>query len=549
MAIGSVFRNPEKAQPVYSNGLFYAATSNKTSEYKFRYVWDVYVNGVKVYRGKTTPNPNGIGVFDVSNIVETYLETNVEVEGYFSGTYDIQITPYFSKQSTTYNNPQVVGIYVLVGEEYSTTPTGVATIYNGYTDTPGEPSFSSDVSRVYNGTMVNNFLYRNEDFNFTPYIMRDNTDLFLTNSPRVMKVRDDDYYTLSFANYNWYTSDEYKSLPRAVKFDWYDSLGSSITSTTIYNDVRTGGGPWSACTDTEAMMVLAGVDPVDWNILNVGVGPKNVATIMPSGTSYYQVTMMGGEFERPVPPGSDNCGEPICGSGYSPGTMRRCDDYEEFCACILDGLPLGTTVAVDGYCYEVLSIGQPGDQASSWVVNGLSSYTDCADCLSGESPTCPTYSAVSETFSFDIDNECLRFNQLQLMWVNRYGTYDYYRFKAGKSEGIKIDRQEYKQYNINWGQASLLNPPTHLNSSRGTSVYNVEMVETHVINTGFINFPDFQYLEGLYTSPSVYIIESDGTLNPIVITSTDFIRKNRGNKNIVNLELTYEYSNNLKLNR
>lgn len=548
MAIGSVLVNPEKAQPVYTNGLFYAATSNKTSEYKFRYVWDVYLNGVKIYRGKTTPNPNGLGVFDVSNVVQNYLETTIKVEGYFpSSTYEIQITPFFSKQNNDYNYPQVKSLYVLIGEEYSTSPTAPPVIYNGYTDTPGEPAFSSDVSRVYNGTMVNNFLYRSEDFDFTPYIMRDNTNLFLTNSPRVMKVRTDDWYTLSFANYNWYTSDTYKSLPRAVKFDWYDSLGSLISTTTVDNIYSNGGGPWSACTDTEAVMVLAGVDAVDWNILNVGVGPQNTVSIRPSATTYYQVTMMGGDVVRPEPP-SQNCGEISPAPPYEAATIRRCDDYQEFCASVEGDVAIGTTYLIEGYCYELISIGGLDDQPSSLFLTGTS-FNTCEECLTAATPTCPTLSAVSETFSFDIDDECLKFNQRQLVWVNRYGTFDYYRFKAGKSEGIKIDRQEYKKYNINWGNASSTNLPQHLTSSRGSDVFNVNITETHVINTGFINFPDFQFLEGLYTSPDVYIVDENNTLTPIVITSTDFIRKNRGNTNIVNLELSYQYANNLKLNR
>ena len=55
------------------------------------------------------------------------------------------------------------------------------------------------------------------------------------------------------------------------------------------------------------------------------------------------------------------------------------------------------------------------------------------------------------------------------------------------------------------------------------------------------------WLEECYTSPEVYLIETDGSLFPINITSTEYIRKNKGNKEIVNLELTYTYSNNIKL--
>jgi phosphopantetheine adenylyltransferase len=73
------------------------------------------------------------------------------------------------------------------------------------------------------------------------------------------------------------------------------------------------------------------------------------------------------------------------------------------------------------------------------------------------------------------------------------------------------------------------------------------MVETHVINSGFLNQPDFMYLEELYTSNEVYEIRQDGGLAPINIVNTEFVKKNKGNRDITNIELTYIYSNNLSL--
>lgn len=549
MAIGSVFVNPPKMQPVYTNGLFYSATSNKTAEYKFRFVWDVYLNGEKVSRLKTTPNPNGIGVVDVSNVVSTYLETNVKVDSSFVSPVDIHNTFYFSKQNTDYNKPQVLDLYVLVGEEYATSANTATNIYNGYTDAVGEPSFSSDVSRTYNGTMVNNILYRNEDFNFFPYILQDTDNLFLTTAPRITDVSPNDYYTLSFANYNWYAGDQYLSYARAVQFDWYDSLGQHISTTTIPNVVDNGGGPYTSCTETEYSYLTRGITASTWNILNVGVGPKNTEAFRPTGTTYYTAKMVGTTSPSLTPPGQDNCGECAPPSGYSAATLRRCSDNQEFCANVDNATPLNAILNWSGYCFEVISIAGGSDLANcSWNLGPYSLYTGCTECMENETPACVPMSAVSETFSFNIDETCLRFDQKQFVWVNRYGTFDYYRFKAGKSEGVKIERQSYQHYNVNWGEASLTNPPKHLTSSRGTDVYNVSIKETHVVNSGFINYPDFYFLEGIYTSPNVYIIETDGTLNPVVITSTDYIRKIRGNTNLVNLELTYEYANNLKIN-
>jgi hypothetical protein len=159
---------------------------------------------------------------------------------------------------------------------------------------------------------------------------------------------------------------------------------------------------------------------------------------------------------------------------------------------------------------------------------------------------CSGYTPVSEVFTFNIEPICSRQGpdtQRQLMFKNRYGHYDYYTFTAGKSEGIAIERQTYKTWNVDWGSSD----PSMAQYSRGTTDWQVSMVETHVINSGFLNQPDFMYLEELYTSNEVYEIRQDGGLAPINIVNTEFVKKNKGNRDITNIELTYIYSNNLSL--
>jgi hypothetical protein len=73
------------------------------------------------------------------------------------------------------------------------------------------------------------------------------------------------------------------------------------------------------------------------------------------------------------------------------------------------------------------------------------------------------------------------------------------------------------------------------------------MSETHVINSGFLNQPDFQYLQELYTSNQVYEIREDGGLRPINVVNTEFTIKNKGNRTITNIELTYVYSSDITL--
>ena len=158
---------------------------------------------------------------------------------------------------------------------------------------------------------------------------------------------------------------------------------------------------------------------------------------------------------------------------------------------------------------------------------------------------CSGYTPCSEIFSYNITCGASRTSNqhLQLMWLNRYGHYDYYRFLFARYEGMNITRQTYKSWNIDWGS----DDPVKTQYSRGLTDSEVQMVQTVVVNTGFVNQPTFQWLEELYTSNQVYEIQPNGGLYPVNILNTEFERKIQGNRTIYNLELQYVMSNNISL--
>ena len=161
------------------------------------------------------------------------------------------------------------------------------------------------------------------------------------------------------------------------------------------------------------------------------------------------------------------------------------------------------------------------------------------------SGNCVSYAPVSEIFTFNINDNCSRsLNQKkQLMFLNRYGHYDYYTFIFNRYAGLSIDRQTFKSYNINWAAQD----PTKEQYSRGLNDSNVAMVETIIVNSGFVNQPTFEWLEELYTSNLVYEIQPDGGLWAVNILNNAFEKKIQGNRTIYNLELQYVHSNNIKL--
>lgn len=158
---------------------------------------------------------------------------------------------------------------------------------------------------------------------------------------------------------------------------------------------------------------------------------------------------------------------------------------------------------------------------------------------------CSAYTPCSEVFTFNVQCKPTRSSNqhLQLMWLNRYGHYDYFTFMANRFEGLNIERTQYKSWNLDWGSSD----PNKVQYSRGIADAQVQMTETVVVNSGFVNQPTFQWLEELYTSNLVYEIQTDGGLYPIVILNTEFESKIQGNRTITNIELTYTYSNNIQL--
>ena len=68
----SIIHEPPQFQPVLTDGIFYTFSANTTGVYKFRYTYDVYVNGTLEFSAKATPNPFGVGLADISRVLKTY---------------------------------------------------------------------------------------------------------------------------------------------------------------------------------------------------------------------------------------------------------------------------------------------------------------------------------------------------------------------------------------------------------------------------------------------------------------------------------------------
>jgi len=291
-------KTPSDFQPILSDDLFFISSANTTDTYKFRYVYTLYIEDTPVFSGKCTPNPYGLGVIDLQQVLETYTYNNPI--SYWN------TTPIYTHQTFPFSRPssdEVINYQIKCGYEYADSALGVITGFTGVGDAIGEPAYPSSVYKTFRSTMGVNGRATQQSFNIEPFIMSGTptgvnpttTGLFLTNSPRYRRIDPSEYYTLAFTNY-YLTENTGNTLsePYYVQYNFYDIQGDLITGYTYDNITTNGGGPRTDCNQVYQQLYL--LDPAsattEYNTLYVGAGPANIANF-PSNAVQYTVQLFG----------------------------------------------------------------------------------------------------------------------------------------------------------------------------------------------------------------------------------------------------------------
>jgi len=293
----SVFFNqtPAEFQPVLSDGIYFTLSSdtyNPLSTFKFKYNYELYVEDLLVFEGKCSPNPYGLGILDLQQILETY--TDSLPLSYWN------TTPIYTHQTFPFSRPannETINYYVKVGYEFADSELGSITGYTGFGNSVGNPAVESLVYKVFRSTMGVNPKATEQSFNIGQFVLSGTpagvnpttSNLFLTNSPRTQDVVEDDYLTLAFTNYYlWSGATSGLSEGYYVKYTFIDDQGSVITATTYDNIVSNGGGPRDNCNLVyqNYPLIYPPSGTTDYNTLYVGAGPANLPYIPPTAVQY-----------------------------------------------------------------------------------------------------------------------------------------------------------------------------------------------------------------------------------------------------------------------
>lgn len=228
----TVSQEPKNYTPVY-NDVIYVVTSDKKTEQNFKYIADIYINGVgtAIERLKCIPDPvYGSGVFNLGRVIESYV------------TFDIDKTTYGFQQ----NLNSYVRYVVRFGEEYGLSSSGT-TVYPNQVVTSTSYAWNAELDHL-------NFQdYTNNDYLITSTVVAG----FLTNAPDNLSIRDNEDAWL-------YGMTDSSGTIKDARIRTYNSAGAIIQTVVVSN-------PYQAVVSTNDRFV------------RFGCGTSNLNSIASSG--------------------------------------------------------------------------------------------------------------------------------------------------------------------------------------------------------------------------------------------------------------------------
>lgn len=172
------------------------------------------------------------------------------------------------------------------------------------------------------------------------------------------------------------------------------------------------------------------------------------------------------------------------------------------------------------------------------------------------------YPAISRKYDFEIiKDDCRGYESVRLAWQNRMGAWDYYTFNLQSKKTVKTKGKNYQQLSGTWNE-EIWRPKDHLG---GQKVFNNVAVENWTLNSDYMHEDTAAWLEELFTSSQVYVVNkfySDNPtmgftrakyihkyIEPVTIKSSLYTKKTRANDGLIQYSIKIEKSKRLNIQR
>ncbi len=273
-----------------NNDLLFVVSSDKTNEPQYQYVVDIFESGsaTLIQRIKQQPNPSALGVFNVSNILTTQMDSdNAWKTQKFAGS---------AESNKLFE--------VKFGETFASSSTDTPLLYDGIqTATTGSPAKVGEDFYVITDGLVDYPDAVDYNFNSGSYFIEElastpttfNHNVALSSAPKTQSIREGDYLTIGAYMGNMAsTSSTLAQDLFYVQIQWKNDAGSVIQNDDFYNIASNGGAPRVNITDLWSSVYTN--QDANTRLLYIGLGYQNLVDggiTPPSSWASYTATITG----------------------------------------------------------------------------------------------------------------------------------------------------------------------------------------------------------------------------------------------------------------
>ena len=164
---------------------------------------------------------------------------------------------------------------------------------------------------------------------------------------------------------------------------------------------------------------------------------------------------------------------------------------------------------------------------------------------------------ISDTYKFyKQDEDCKGYETIRLTWLNKFGVWDYYNFTKKSVRTFTKQSPTYQQQVGTWNESTY-----KVRGYKGGSRSLASSVQEKItVNTDYITEAEAQWLEELFISTDVFILEKSSTdissqgairkyVTPVLLDSTEHVRKTTSNNGLIQYTFELTKSINRKTQR
>ena len=463
MAI-SINQSPDAYEPVYTNSMPFVVSSIFQTNVNYKYLFSLNIGTLPTpVIISTYPRPDGFGIYSPHYALQANCETGL----------DPNIVAINS------NSGSKIKYYLKLGEQYNPgltfADTDLSTSYLGFT-------FSTNIaSQLFVGDIIT---IQKDNIAINPWISGTASITSLTSNFSIM--------TDKLKPVGWVpTFLESGSITNVSRYNATSSVLIGWNASRQYGDFSDFGATYAMDTTTEKSFLSAYETAYTNNLTEkkpIYINDYETLDILLATYSFLSYPVV------------------YCSYTYydSNNTSLGFDSIKYTSAdggnILRYAVPTGTQNIVD-----------IGGSGSTFISNGTLDHYEVIIGLGDGSSLTPD-DDISRRFNYQIIPNCRPYEIVRLAFLNKLGGYDYWNFNLVS---------KYKS-NLKRTQIDRSLDPQYVNGDRGRDVIYSTAVENWTINTDFLTDNDALFIRELVESSSVFIVETDGSILPVVITDNNW---------------------------